>query len=65
MNKVPLQLDGDRHINEDIAREAYKEYVALYGNSQSFERLHVRGGFGAIEIATLLFKRIQRITKTK
>lgn len=61
MNKVPLQSDGDRHINEDIAREAYKEYVAQFGTGQSFERLHQRGGFGAIELATLLFKRIQRL----
>ncbi len=47
-----------------IAEEAYKEYAAQYGTSQSLARLNERGGFGAAEIAILLFERIQRIQAT-
>jgi hypothetical protein len=46
-----------------VAEEAYKEYADQYGNSQSFERLCERGGFGIDELAILLFDRIKRLER--
>lgn len=43
-----------RLLDERIARLAYEEYERQYGNSQSFERLHQRGGFSVGEVITLL-----------
>lgn len=45
-------------VPEPIARMAYAEYERQYGSSQSFDRLHERGGFGAIELMLLLCQRI-------
>lgn len=59
--KVPLQSAESRTIDRYIAEEAYKEYCDRGQGSQSFERLHERGGFGAIELAYLLYGRIKRI----
>ena len=39
-----------------LAKEAYKQYVELYGDSQSLERLAERGGFGRDELLRLLRK---------
>ena len=50
-------------IPRDVAEEAYKEYADQYGNSQSFERLCERGGFGIDELAILLFDRIKRLER--
>ena len=44
-----------------VAAEAYKEYSAQYGTSQSLARLNERGGFGAAELCILLCERIERI----
>ena len=58
---VPLQVNRmDCTIPKLVAEEAYKEYAARYGSSQSLDRLSERGGFGASEIAILLFQRIKR-----
>lgn len=35
---------------EWLLRLAYRDYAARYGTSQSFERLHERGGFGRLEL---------------
>lgn len=57
---VPMQSDF-RRVPEIIAQEAYKEYADQGHGSQSFARLHERGGFSAGEIIMLLYERIQRI----
>ena len=57
---VPMQGDFER-IPEIIAREAYKEYADQGHGSQSFARLHERGGFSAGEIIMFLYERIQRM----
>jgi hypothetical protein len=51
-------------IPMEIAEEAYKEYAAQYGTSQSLARLNERGGFDAAELASLLFDRIKRIERS-
>lgn len=60
---VPVQWPsyGDRRksISERIARMAYVEYGSRY--SQSFERLHERGGFGAGELIMLLAERVAHL----
>lgn len=61
--KVPIQPTSLKTVSREIAEEAYKEYSALYGNDQSFERLHERGGFGWSELAILLHGRIKRLEK--
>ena len=43
------------------AEEAYKEYSAKFGTSQSLERLAERHGFGVAEIVFLLVERIRRL----
>ena len=43
------------------AEEAYKEYSAQFGTSQTLERLAERGGFGASEIVMLLVQRCKRL----
>jgi hypothetical protein len=53
--------NGDHQIPRVVAEEAYKEYAAQYGTSQTFERLCERGGFGQSELAILLFNRIKRL----
>jgi hypothetical protein len=60
-----MQEVGGRSIPKVIAEEGYKEYAAQYGTSQSFERLHERGGFGAEELCILLYERIKRIESGK
>lgn len=62
--RVPVQV-GTFHrpgvrtsVPTPIAEMAYAEYVRQYGNDQSFERLHQRGGFGVIELMALLCQRI-------
>lgn len=57
----PLQVVNIRELPKVIAEEAYKEYAKRYGTDQSIKRLGERGGFGAAEIAILLFHRIERI----
>ena len=57
----PIQdTRGEEAVPIEWAEEAYKEYAAQFGTSQSLERLGERGGFGATEIAMLLFQRIKR-----
>lgn len=51
-----------RLVPEVIAKEAYKEYADQGHGSQSFERLHQRGGFTPEEIITLLYERIRRMS---
>lgn len=41
-------LDGPP-ISWDKAREIYKDYIQLFGNIQSLERIAQRGGFGYVE----------------
>lgn len=57
---MPIQKSGAT-IPAAIAEEAYKEYAAQFGTSQSLARLNERGGFGAEELAMLLFQRIERL----
>jgi hypothetical protein len=58
----PIQdTRGTGSVPIEWAEEAYKEYAAQFGTSQSLEQLGKRGGFGATEIVMLLFQRIKRI----
>ena len=65
--RFPIQIQLNEHqrgyaeIPMRIALEAYKEYAARYGTSQSLERLGERGGFGIYELAQLLYERIERM----
>lgn len=60
--RVPMQ--HSRHhepgIPEPIARLAYEEYANQGHGSQSFDRLHERGGFSEAEIVLLLSDLIER-----
>lgn len=40
-------------VSDADARRAYEAYAAIHGRSQSFERLHERGGFGRGELDRL------------
>jgi hypothetical protein len=64
---APVQLVPriDARVPVEIAQEAYKEYAAQHGTSQSFERLCERGGFSATELAILLYERIKRLECTQ
>jgi hypothetical protein len=63
-DRVPIQVgvelgrDGRSTVPEPIARMAYAEYERQGHGSQSFDRLHERGGFGVVELMTLLCQRI-------
>jgi len=61
---APVQKTSGK-IPYKIAEEAYKEYSARYGSTQSLQQLNDRGGFGAEELAILLYYRIKRIEKEK
>lgn len=61
MDSVAVLSHSARRIPRVIAEEAYKEYAAQGHGSQSFDRLHERGGFSTAELAILLFDRIKRI----
>jgi hypothetical protein len=65
LRRFPIQAyEIDRSIVTvpwEHAEEAYKEYSAQFGTSQSLERLAERQGFGAAEIVTLLVQRIKRL----
>lgn len=66
MKIAPLQLNPhDRQIPWPVAVEAYKEYAAQHGTTQSLERLCERGGFSATELAILLYERIKRIEQPR
>lgn len=72
MGMVKIQVGAELRlrrpfvVNEEIAREAYREYRDLYGDSQSFEELHERGGFFVTEIIAFLYMRCRRLeTGTK
>lgn len=57
---APIQSDS-KDIPLEIANEAYKEYKEQFRNDQTLERLNHIGGFGAGELAQLLFDRIKRL----
>lgn len=60
----PIQDNSrDREVPLEVAEEAYKEYKARYGSSQSLKRLGERGGFGSSEIAILLYQRCRRLAE--
>ena len=54
---------GQSRVPVVVAEEAYKAYTARYGSRQTLKRLGERGGFGAAEIAILLFQRCQRLSR--
>jgi hypothetical protein len=62
---APLQLcPEDKQVPLVVAEEAYKEYAAQFGTSQTLARLNERGGFSATELAILLYQRIKRIERS-
>jgi hypothetical protein len=58
---APLSPSRTGSVPAVIAEEAYKEYAAQFGTSQSLQRLNERGGFGDTELAIMLYERIKRI----
>lgn len=63
---APIQptrsYNGGDQIPYPVAEEAYKEYAAQYGTSQTLERLNERGGFAWAELAHLLYERCLRLS---
>lgn len=59
MRSVPVQMEHDAVLPEEIARMAYAEYAHSNGD-QSYERLHARSGFGWAEVAYLLADAMER-----
>lgn len=58
-DRFPIQGDGSRNkppttIPWWLAEVAYKEYVSLFGGTQSLQRLAERGGFCREELVGLL-----------
>lgn len=51
------------YLPESILRLAHEEY-SMYHN-QSFERIQERGGFGVMEVITLLADHINRLKENK
>lgn len=60
---APIQTAREKEVPWDVAAEAYKEYSAQHGSEQTLERLCERGGFGASELAILLYERIKRLER--
>jgi hypothetical protein len=59
---APVQIGyGEGAVPFDVSAEAWKEYAAQGHGSQSHERICQRGGWGAAELAILLYERIKRI----
>ncbi len=64
IDTFPIQdTRGDCDVPLVVAEEAYKEYAAQHGARQSLKRLGERGGFGASELAILLYERCKRLEK--
>ena len=71
MKMFPLQVrdlpmkEGRGQIDWALAEFAYREYLDRYGGggAQSLERLAERGGFGVVEMISLLCARIRRLEK--
>jgi hypothetical protein len=63
-DRVPVQLNRVENgtIKRRFAKEAYKEYLHKFGECQTFERLHERGGFSVDELCGLLCDRLDRLT---
>ena len=66
--KVRVHLDigvpGKKcEVHSELMDEAFVMYEELFGKSQSKERLLERGGFGIVELATLLWMRIKTLEK--
>jgi hypothetical protein len=56
----PIQMPRSSYtykgkVQEGISRQAYAVYSHIYGDSQSFERLNERGGFGIGELVAYLY----------
>ena len=52
VEEAPVQAENS--VPMEVAAEAFKEYSARYGG-QTLKRLCERGGFGAAEMALLLY----------
>jgi hypothetical protein len=61
---APIQTRQESSVPLVVAEEAYKEYAARFGSNQSLKRLNERGGFGASELAILLYHRIKRLEES-
>jgi len=64
---VPVQVDSGlqktyppmvRGVRREVAEAAYKNYARRYGMSQSFDRLHERGGFSIGELLAHLTEEV-------
>jgi hypothetical protein len=62
---APVQTAGLRSVPWEVSAEAWKEYAAQGHGDQSHERLCERGGFGAAELAILLYDRIKRLEEER
>jgi hypothetical protein len=58
---APMQTAHDTEVPLAVAAEGWKEYAAQGHGCQSLARINERGGFGASELAILLYDRIKRL----
>lgn len=56
---APIQRDTS--VPLEVAAEAHKQYCNEYGSAQTLQRINERGGFGAAELALLLYARIKKL----
>lgn len=61
LKTAPIQTHSEKDVPWDVSAEAWKEYAAQGHGNQSHERICERGGFGASELAILLYERIKRL----
>lgn len=64
LKTAPIQTGTERSVPWDVSAEAWKEYADQGHGSQSHERICERAGFGAAELAILLYERIKRLEHT-
>jgi len=61
---APIQTHLEKSVPWDVSAEAWKEYADQGHGSQSHERICERAGFGAAELAILLYERIKRLERS-
>jgi hypothetical protein len=63
LKAAPIQTTQEKSVPWDVSAEAWKEYAAQGYGDQSHERICERAGFGAAELAILLYERIKRLER--
>jgi hypothetical protein len=62
--KISIEL-ADYSIPWQVAEEAFKEYQERFTDMSSLEEVERSGGFGAAELALLLYERVKRVEQEK